>query len=925
MYDRIITTKLTVPPVREGFVPRPHLLERLNEGLKRGSRFTLVSSFAGSGKTTLVCWWLKEAKLPTAWVSLDGADNGMNLFWSYIVAALQRVEPGIGSAAQAALSELEEIDPNAVVHSLANELAMLKKPFVLVLDDYHTIENPAIHSSVNLFLERIPPDAHLVILTREDPPFPLSRYRANLCMTEIRYADLRFTSKEAAILLNSTLGLELPDEDVDLLEERTEGWAAGLQMAGISLLSLNSSEKHGFIVGFAGNDRYVFDYLVEIVLSRQPDPVRRFLLETSVLDRLCGSLCDAVTGGRESSELLRQLDSSNLFIISLDNRREWYRYHHLFADLLKQRLLSSESRDRIAEFYRRAGSWHEGAGFIPEAVSYAIRSQDWNFASDMIERHVWNIFYRSETELVYTWLRALPEACIKERPILAAVYANCLLLAYRDRIHIPETYNMILGWLNAAESSVPSEADHGDNSRYKHLKHYINKIRIFLAIYRGVPPAEILSLSRKALEELPDDEMLFRSAIAHCIGYSHMMLDEDWSAIAAFDQVCLVGERSLDLFNTSSAIGHKAEILLRLGRLKEAASVCDDGLQLISRLTGGRMVPFAGMIDIILGKIWAELGEYEKASAMIQNGISSVGPSITRQYQQMGYIELASISQILGKTEDAMEYLDLAAKAGTGLQDEISANRARLRLLAAEGDPRYRAWTRQWLSGQNTDFSTAGRRYDEAWLTKIRVMIDICRTDHSGALRDLAEAASYLEMLLEAEASRERPLRQAEILLLMARMNETDNPEKALAFLEEALEIGERCEARKVFAIEGKWMVKWLQMARAKRIRPAFCDSLLDSLLPLYHAGDLPGGDPDRGADTVHKSRIPLAEPLSDRETEVLRLISSGASNRDIASNLFISINTVKTHINHIFGKLGADSRTQAVAKAVELGLISRD
>ena len=421
----LLATKFHVPRLRRGVVARPRLSERLSRGAE--SKLTLISAPAGFGKTTLLAAWLAAApagRQSVAWLSLDGADNHPVSFWTYLITALQTVAPGIGASALSLLQEPQPPAIETVLASLLNELNALSTDIVLVLDDEHLVDARDIHGGMAFFLEHLPPRIHLVIATRADPALPLARLRGRGELVEIRAADLRFTPDEAAAYLNEVMGLDLAARDIAALEGRTEGWIAALQLAALSMQGRD--DIAGFIAGFAGDDRYIVDYLVEEVLQRQPERVRSFLLQTSILSRLNGSLCDAVTAQDDGKAMLEALERGNLFLVPLDDRRRWYRYHQLFADVLRAHLLD-EQPDRVPALHRRASEWYEHNGERSEAIRHALAGADFERAASLMERAVPAMRQSRQEATMLAWLETLPEEVIQARPVLSAHYAGTLL------------------------------------------------------------------------------------------------------------------------------------------------------------------------------------------------------------------------------------------------------------------------------------------------------------------------------------------------------------------------------------------------------------------------------------------------------------------------------------------------------------------
>ena len=451
-----LATKLYIPPPRPKVVLRPRLIERLNEGLSAGRKLTLISASAGFGKTTLVSEWVAgcdaRPKVRVAWLSLDEGDNDPTRFLTYLVAALQTIAANIGEGVLGVLQSPQPPPTESILTALLNEITTIPDHFILVLDDYHVIDSKPVDHALTFLLEHLPPQMHLVIATREDPHLPLARLRARGQLTELRAADLRFTPSEAAEFLNQVMGLNLSAEDIAALETRTEGWIAGLQLAALSMQG--NKDVSGFIREFAGDHRYIVDYLVEEVLQSQPEPIRRFLLQTAILDRLNGSLCDAVTGKEEGNARLEALQRGNFFVIPLDDKRNWYRYHHLFADVLRMHLMA-EQPDQVSALHRRASEWYEHNGSTDDAIRHALAAEDFERAANLVELAV-PAMRRSRQGATVTelgWLKALPDELVRFRPVLSVDYAFALfgggeLEAVEARLRDAER------WLDTAAGSM---------------------------------------------------------------------------------------------------------------------------------------------------------------------------------------------------------------------------------------------------------------------------------------------------------------------------------------------------------------------------------------------------------------------------------------------------------------------------------------
>lgn len=501
--DKLLTTKLFVPSARAELVPRSRLVEQLNAGLCPGCKLILISAPAGSGKTTLMSEWIVDSRRRAAWVSLDAGDKDPSRFLAYLVAALQTISANIGAGVMAALQSTQPPATESILTSLLNEIAGMPDDFILVLDDYHVVDSKAVDLALNFLLEHMPAKMHLVIVTREDPEVPLARLRAKGQLTELRAADLRFTPTEAVEFLNRVMGLTLSPEDIDALENRTEGWIAGLQLAALSLQ--RQKDVSSFIKSFTGSHHFVLDYLMEEVLQQQPQRVQRFLLCTSILERLCGSLCDAVllASSVSGQETLEYLERSNLFIVPLDNERHWYRYHHLFADLLRQRLQQrsathdGEDCGEVGELHLRASIWYEENGLEMEAFLHAAAAHDIERAERLIEKDVIPLHSRSAVTAVLDWLASLPKSVLDARPSLWLRYAS-LLLVTGQTTGVGEM-------LQAAENGL-QDVEPDDKTR--NLIGQIAAARATLALSQ-YQIESIFTQSRRALEYLPPKTCLF--------------------------------------------------------------------------------------------------------------------------------------------------------------------------------------------------------------------------------------------------------------------------------------------------------------------------------------------------------------------------------------------------------------------------------
>jgi LuxR family maltose regulon positive regulatory protein len=661
--DPLLATKLHSPRARPDRVPRPHLIEVLENALSLGHGLILVAAPAGFGKTTIVADWLRATERAAAWLSLDKGDSDPALFWRYVIAALQTVDDALGRSAQAALAtplQAAQALPLApLVVSLINDLAQAAAPIALVLDDYHVIDSEPVHASLSYFVDHLPPRAHLIVATRADPPLDLPRRRSRNQVTELRVADLRFTGAEADAFLNARMGLNLPAGDVASLEGRTEGWIAGLQLAALSLRQ--QSDRHAFVAAFAGDDRYIADYLLEEILYRQPAALQTFLLQTAILERLCGPLCNAVTGRADSAEMLAHLEQANLFLDPLDSRRTWYRYHALFADLLRRRLRQAVEAPGVAALHRRASAWYEREGFVAEAVAAALAAPDPEYAADLLQRHVLALFFRSDTTLIHGWLKTLPEPVLRARPLLAAVYANTLAHTGAAR---PEALRLTGEWLCVAEDALAGAARSAGPPEDL-IRSFLALSRAYLAAWRQDPPQQVITLTEQALAGLPPAEdaardpnyLRLRSGLCNNLAAAYRALGDDEAALRAFAEARRIGERCGDYLNAHAAVSGLCQLLRKAGRLPDAAAVCREALapQGAAETDAGPQVPGAGITYTALGRILLEWNDLAAAEAALTRGLALSQLIAAPATQHYGRMALAYLQQARGESAAALE------------------------------------------------------------------------------------------------------------------------------------------------------------------------------------------------------------------------------------------------------------------------------
>jgi LuxR family maltose regulon positive regulatory protein len=910
MSTPILTTKLYIPPTRPELVSRPRLIERLNEGRHR--KLILISAPAGFGKTTLVSEWIADCKRPepeirVAWLSLDEGDNDLVYFLSYLTAALQTIVPTLGEDVVKALHSPQPPPHESILTSLLNDLATIPDDFALVLDDYHLIDTQSIDRALTFLLDHLPPQMHLVVTTREDPQLPLARLRARSQLTELRAADLRFTPAEAAEFLNQVMGLDLSSEEVAALEARTEGWIAGLQLAALSIQG--REDTSGFIKAFAGDNHYIVDYLVEEVLQCQPDSVRSFLLQTSVLGRLSGPLCDAVTRREESGTLLETLERGNLFVVPLDDKRRWFRYHHLFADVLRAHLLE-EQPDQVPVLHRRASEWYEQNDSPDDAVCHAFAAEDFERAAGLIEL-AWPSMDESFQTLTWLgWAKALPEELIQNRPVLSASYAWALMESgdlEAAGVHIQNAER----WLDAvADGSEHSESPLAemvvvDEAQFRSLPAVIASARTYHSQALGDVPHAI-SYGQRALDLLPEEEYLQRGNIAALLGVAYWGtgdLEKAYRTLAeGMENMRTAGNLPFALRGAYIL----ADIRLAQGRLREAISTYERCLRLATE-EGEQTLRGTADLYLRLSALYHEQNNPSAAAELIRKAEELGGQDASPHWPYTLCIAQARLKKAQGDLDGALDLLDEAERQyiPTPVPDVHPVAALKARVWASQGRlDEALDWARERGLSVKDDLSYL-REFEH--ITLARVLIAQYRSD--GAERAIREALGLLERLLEAAEAGGRNGSALEILLSQALAYEAqgDIP-TALVPLERALTLAEPEGYVRLFVGEGPPMVRLLVEAAGRGVMADYAGRLLSVF--------------DGESQIASPSSQPLIEPLSDRELEVLHLVAQGLSNREIAEQLYLALSTVKGHNRVIYGKLGVQRRTEAVVRARELGLL---
>jgi LuxR family maltose regulon positive regulatory protein len=877
----ILATKLYIPPPRPQLVPRPRLIERLNEGLSSGRKLTLISAPVGYGKTTMLSEWIPQSERCVTWVSLDEGDNDPVRFWGYFIAALQMLDEGIGRNALALMRTPLLPPMEAILTSLLNEIAAFPDDFALVLDDYHMIDAKPIDEAITFLLEHLPPQMHLVITTREDPNLPLARYRARDQLTELRAADLRFTPSESADFLNQTMGLNLSEEDIASLESRTEGWIAGLQLAALS--TQGREDVHGFIRAFAGDNRYIVDYLVEEVLQRQSERVRCFLLQTSILDWLSGPLCDAVTGQKECNLLLEALERGNLFVSPLDDKRHWFRYHPLFAGVLHAHLME-EQPDRVPTLHRRASEWYEHNGLEIEAFQHAAAANDVERAEHLIEGEGMPLQFRGAGAPVLNWLESLPKTTLDARPLLWVTYASTLLFGGQ--------HTAVERTLQAAEAALASAPALRGAEPYDKTRDLVGRIasmRATLAVIQH-DIETIITQSCRALEYLHPDNLTVRTATTWTLGYAYQLQGDRAAANRAYTEVISIGKSFGNSIYTTAAT-------INLGQLQEA----DNQLSLATR-TYRRVLQLAGdppqrmASEAFLGLAriyyeWNDLDaaqEYGQQCAQLMRQMESISTSASYG------VFLARLRLAQGDVPGAVVVLDEAEEFVRRhnfafMMPDVAAAQVLTRL-------------------RQGNLAAAARLAQTHELTISQARVHLAQGDTSAAL------AALEPFRQQAEAKGWEDERLKVMVLQAVAHHAHGDTDQAVQVLGDALALAEPGGFIRIFVDEGQSMAYLLNETLNRGNAPDYVQRLLTAF---------PIDETEQAVSS--QTQAPgseLVEPLSQRELEVLKLIAQGLSNREISKRLFLALNTIKGHNQKIYSKLQVQSRTEAIARARELGLL---
>ena len=908
MTDLLVPTKLYFPQLRSGLITRPRLIEQLNNSLD--GRFTLLSAPAGFGKTTLLAEWIScqnergrkeqlagQVLSKIAWLSLDVHDNDLTRFWNYLVAAWQRADDAIGQSVIPRLQSSQPVPAETILALLINDLSRQEGRLGLFLDDYHLISNPAIHTALAFLLENAPPQLHLIVAGRSDPPLALSHWRVRCELNEIRATDLRFTAAETAQFLQQALERPLPETTLALLNQRTEGWPAGLQLAALSLRGLDTAATAQFVANFGGTNRHIFAYLVEEVFQRQLPLVQNFLLQTTLLDRLTAPLCDAIAEIEEwkierdpsspasvslscSQPVLEYLATNNIFLIPLDENGQWFRYHNLFAETGQARLRETQP-DLIPELHRRAGRWYAANGFTEQAITHALAAQDTEMAADLIEAAANQLWTQGHLSVLLGWLGVLPEDVLLDRLNLCLLHAWLLFLHDRwaeasQRIHL------------AGQKLAAMSPDEPEICSYSGRWAAIQGA---MAAHRQ-EAADAIAWMENALEHLPQDDIHWRQVAMLGLGLAQLAEGQAASAVNTLHQVALTCEQVDDIYLAFAGWWHQFEACWAQGRLREAAE-CVRRLEMLAERDEGNWLALRDNAAIGWAMLAYERNELETAEQQITTALPQIWPGGQPRVALQAYLTLARLAQARGDLERMSHHLEAAEQLV--YRFNLTAEQRLLTIVTvrrylAEGKLPEAYW--QLENREVGPESAPDYRHEMGLLMLVRLYLAEGRAN---------EALVILGRLLPAAELAGRDGSLIEICLLQAlALAKCHQHDRALACLNRALTLAEPEHYGRIFINEGRPIVQLLNQVNPKTPYVAHL---------LAQMEQSPAADP-------------LADPLTNRELEILELVAEGATNQFIADQLVISLGTVKGHLNHILSKLDAHNRTEAAARGRELGLL---
>jgi len=887
MLETLLQTKVHTPPLRPNLVPRPRLIERLNQSLQPGQKLTLVSAPAGYGKTTAITQWAHSSRSPIGWLSLDRSDNIFERFFRYLAIAWEEVQPGVIHSQLDTLLGTIAPDTEAVLAAFINVANEMSDHTALVLNDYHLIEEPSIHQALTFLIDHFPPKLHFVVVSRGEPQLPLARYRARGELQELRVDDLRFRPQEAHDLLNRLFGLALPLEEIESLQEQLEGWIVGLQMAAMALKrGLAKADR----LAVDGRQRFVADYLREEVLAHLTAEMRQFLLKTSQLERLCGPLCDAVTEKEDGQEMLEAVEREGLFLKPLDDRRQWFRYHPLFSDFLGEEL-HRRYPDEVAGLHRRAGRWFLAQDLVEPAFQHAVAGDDVQIIVQIAERRFDLMLHTGQLKLLRRWLDALPEELQLQYPVIGLTQASWLGL----------TGNLAACLTQVDKIEQALKQAEREDRRWQLAR--VNTVRCQIACFQN-DLAKAEPLAARALQDLPEIDHHYRANIHHSLGEAYRHVGRWQEARAHYHEALALVQDPAFRLRSTHVYGALADVELRQGKLRDAARYWDKSLSVIEeRDSWGKLpLPLTGWVYVRMAEIQYEWNELQAAANFVERGLELAELGGVVQTLIVGYLIAGRLQLTRGDTKTAASYLEQARPLIENAQffhwlgrfDRLQTD-----LWLAQDKLRTAV---NWSDESLKDVALANRPQNEITYMAVARILFV-----KGDRAALQQALTLLEQLERSAGLEGRTAIQIESLALQALTYQKRGEDvKAMTLLEQALRMAEPEGYIRLFADLELPMARLLQKAHTRQVMPTYVALLLATF----------------GDDWLAVEKRPLPEPLTNREAEILKLIAAGLTNREIAAQLVISSETVKKHAGNIYGKLSVTSRTEAAAIARELELL---
>jgi LuxR family maltose regulon positive regulatory protein len=911
MDDPLLVTKVSLPILRHILVPRKKVLNQLSQGIQDGHLLTLVSAPAGYGKTTTIRMWVEEAGYPVAWVTLENSDNDLKQFLTYVLTALQQAGDDLGQAALEVVENTQEIILQRILGLLINDLYGLDQPIVLVLEDYHLIENEEIDRVIELMLNQAITNLHLVITTREDPNLPLTRLRVRNQLTEIRAMDLSFSLEEAGEFFSNVMGVNLSEKEMEILKNRTEGWVAGLQLAALSLKESRDPTK--FVEAFRGTHRHVLDYLIEEVLNSQPEEVREFLQRTSILEQLSPSLCEALTGQEASRKYLHYLENSNLFLVPLDEERTWYRYHALFGELLKNQLLQAEP-ECVDDLHERAAGWYQKNGFIQNAVEHAFQSSSSSKVFELIEKYALPMLYRGEVLTVVGWFDRLPESFMQSSPMMCIGKAWALaVMQHQTRTEEVEQA------LQAADDAL--NRANADEALRNLIAGHAASIQAFLMqspAFGREKPEKLIETSQKAQQLLPEDEKAIRSVNALNIGYGYIVLANLSAAERAYQQAFKDGMAGGNWYAAIYGQIDLIAIAIIKGQLKDALQSCETNIDRFNRLLAGQRFPPIGDLYSLKGSILLEENHLAEAEQALIQGVGLLHWIGEYEAHIRGYSALARLRSIQGDWTGMLESIKFLEETRPEVAIYAQALRHRLSVHDWVANKNSLEEAQLWVAQAAIRFNNlpditgvdpVSRMYFQAYLSTAHILTRLAvRNPQADSLLDVHKYLVRQERFADAH---EMVGWLIEIWIVRALMYQVEGrAEDAHHMIQAALSASAQRGYFRIFLDEGDLVRPLLQSAKPRlkdNDLSAFVKRLLEAM----------PGEFAKGKMALVDEKI-----LSDRELEVLALLAAGQTYKEIGQQLFLSLNTVQFHIKSIYSKLSVNRRVQAIGKAREMNLI---